>query len=279
MPEISKITLPSGTTYDIKDATARASMSGAIVNRGESITAITDWASTNPITIAELTIEEPTDWSTSYTNYYTYSSTTHTFTAVPEGTGAPTWEANKYFKGNSRNCVANDAVFYIGHEFVFDGTAWHEFGDMSGLGALASKDSASGSFTPSGTVSQPSFTGSSSSVTISAEASESGNYTPAGSVAAPTISVSSAGATTSITPVTAAGSMPTYTVSNETLTISAGAVPTLGSAINVKTGDASYEATAPAFTGTKVSLTGTTTASGTVSQPSFAGTAGTVTVS
>lgn len=233
MPEISKITLPSGTTYDIKDTVARQAASGGITLRGTTTTALTDESTTNPITI----------------------------------------------NGESYTAVNQDAVFYGSKEFVFDGTYWHEFGDMTGLGTLATQNSASGSFTPSGTVSQPSFTGSSSSVTISAEASESGNYTPAGSVAAPTISVSSAGATTSITPVTAAGSMPTYTVANETLTITAGAVPTLGSAINVKTGDASYEASAPAFTGTKVSLTGTTTASGTVSQPSFTGTAGTVTVS
>jgi hypothetical protein len=73
--------------------------------------------------------------------------------------------------------------------------------------------------------------------------------------------------------------MPTYSVSGETLTISAGAVPTLGAAVSVKTGDATYTATAPSFTGTKVELAGTTTADGTVSQPSFTGTAGTVTVS
>ena len=233
MPEISRITLPSGTTYDIKDTIARQSASGGITLRGTTTTALTDECTTNPITI----------------------------------------------NGNSYTAVNQDAVFYGKKEFVFDGTMWHEFGDMSGLGALATKDAATGSFTPSGTVSQPTFTGSASAIEITASASESGNYTPAGSVSAPTISVASAGATTSIQPVSSVGSMPTYSVSGETLTISAGSVPTLGTAVSVKTGDASYTASAPSFTGTKVELSGTATASGTVSQPEFTGTAGTVTVS
>lgn len=47
MADISKITLPSGTTYDIKDASAR-SAKGWI---GITTTALTDGATTNPITI------------------------------------------------------------------------------------------------------------------------------------------------------------------------------------------------------------------------------------
>lgn len=98
MAEISKITLPSGTTYDIKDTTARSMASGGIQLKGTTTTALTDEATTNPITI----------------------------------------------NGESYTAVNQDAVFYGKKEFVFDGTMWHEFGDMSGLGALASKDSASG---------------------------------------------------------------------------------------------------------------------------------------
>ena len=48
---ISKITLPNGETYDIKDAVARATMSGAILIRGTTTTALTDESTTNPITI------------------------------------------------------------------------------------------------------------------------------------------------------------------------------------------------------------------------------------
>lgn len=39
--------------------------------------------------------------------------------------------------GNSYTAQSNDAVIYGNKEFLFDGTKWHEFGDLSGL---ASKD-------------------------------------------------------------------------------------------------------------------------------------------
>ena len=102
MPEISKITLPSGSTYDIKDATARSIAGGAIKLKGTTTTALTDEATTNPIIIN----------SESYT------------------------------------AVANDAVFYEKAEFVFDGTKWHEFGDMSGVGEMGKVDT--GTVTVSG---------------------------------------------------------------------------------------------------------------------------------
>lgn len=183
MPEISKITLPSGTTYDIKDTVARQTAAGGIQLKGTTTTALTDNATTNPITI----------------------------------------------NGESYTAVNQDAVFYGSKEFVFDGTYWHEFGDMTGLGALAAKDSASGS------------------------------YTPAGSVSAPTISVDSAGATDTVYSITDVGTLPTLTttVANETLTIgfTQGTLPTKGSAQTVKTGDASYTASAPDFTGTAATIT------------------------
>ena len=127
-PVISQITLPSGTTYDIKDAVARSQVAGAITIRGETTTALTDNATTNPIMI----------------------------------------------NGSSYTAISNDAVFYSHKEFVFDGTNWHEFGDMSGLGTLAYKNSASGTYTPAGTVSQPTFTGSALNST--------GNFTPSGTI-------------------------------------------------------------------------------------------------
>ena len=118
MPEISKIKMPSGTVYDIKDATARSMAGGAIVLRGETTTPLTDDATTNPIKI----------------------------------------------DGEDYTAVNQDAVFYNHKEFVFDGTKWHEFGDLTGLGSLAFKNSASGSYTPAVTVTQPTFTGSSSTI-------------------------------------------------------------------------------------------------------------------
>lgn len=211
-PTISQITLPSGTTYDIKDEVARAQTAGSIILRGTTTTALTDNATTNPIII----------------------------------------------NGNSFTASANDAVFYSHKEFVFDGTYWHEFGDMTGLGALASKDSATGNFTPSGTVNVNNASGSGTS------------YTPEGTVSTPTISVSSAGATASVTPFGTQGTLPslTMTVTDENLSISfsQGTLPTAGTAVTVKTGDASYTASQPTFTGTEKKL-------------AFTGTQGTVTVS
>ncbi len=53
MPDISKITLPSGTSYDIKDATAReliasieTSITGAMSYVGVTTTALTDGSTT-----------------------------------------------------------------------------------------------------------------------------------------------------------------------------------------------------------------------------------------
>lgn len=236
MPDISKITLPSGTTYDIKDAVARQdiedvreSISSGVTFIGQTTTAITDQATTNPITI----------------------------------------------EGESVTATKGDLIVYGSKEFIFSGAKWIEFGDMGSLGDLAFKNSATGTFTPAGTVSQPTFTG--------GIVSSTGKFTPSGTVTAPTISVKTAGSTTTVSSITNVGSLPSWsaTVSNETLSISwsAGSLPTKGSDTTVKTGDAVYEATAPAFTGTEDDVDVTGTASGTVSQPTFTGTQGSVTVS
>ena len=311
MADISKITLPSGTTYDLKDAQAREdieeirdAIAGGVTFMGETTTALTDGATTNPITI----------------------------------------------NGNSVTAIKGYLVVYNSKEFVFDGTHWIEMGDLSVLGALAYKDSASGSYTPAGTVSQPTFTGSSSNVTVTTADNASGNYqpkgtvsqptfsgssltstgnftpagsvsvatattenktaavspaasgtatyTPAGSVSAPTITVATAGSTATVNSITDVGTLPTFsaTVANENLTLgfTQGTLPTKGANQIVKTGDAAYSASQPSFTGTGVrlvtgniavpktftgSFTGTEgevsvsgTPAGTVSQPTFTGT-------
>lgn len=305
MADISKITLPSGTTYNIKDQQARndieaiqSAISGGVTFMGETSTALTDGATATSIVI----------------------------------------------NGNSITAVKGYLVVSGSKEYVFDGTKWVELGDLSLLGALAYKDSASGNYTPTGSVSQPTFTGNSNSVTFTIADNTNGNYTPKGtvsqptfsgsamtatgkftpegsislttsnktatvskttgtatytpegSVAAPTISVKTAGATTTVNSITAVGTLPDLgaTVANETLTLTwdAGTLPTRGSNTTVKTGDAAYEATAPAFTGTGVRLvTGNIavptsaaftgeegdlsvsgTPAGTVSKPTFSGT-------
>lgn len=275
MADISQIKLPNGTTYNIKDANARErieALESFTTYLGVTTTALTDGATTNPITI----------------------------------------------NGQSVTAQSGNIVLYGNQEFIFDGTHWNQFGDLSSLGSLAYKNTASGSFTPAGTVSQPTFNGDTMNSTgsftpagsvkltngnktaaVSPASSGTVTYTPDGTVSAPTISVKTKGTTTTVNSITAVGTLPTYTVSGEVLTLTQGTLPTKGSNQTVKTGDAAYQATAPEFTGTGVrlvtgnisvptsaSFTGTAgsvsvsgTPSGTVSQPTFTGTTGSVTVS
>lgn len=136
-------------------------------------------------------------------------------------------------EGESVTAKKGNIVNYGSKEFIFNGSAWQEFGDLSGLGALAFKNSASGSYTPTGSVSTPDVT-----------------VTPT---------------TSSITPVSSVGTlptatMPTFTVSNDVLIIgtssfNAGTLPTLGEAVTVMTGATAALASAPTFTGTAATVT------------------------
>ena len=244
MAEISKITLPSGTTYDIKDTVAREMASGVIhLLEGINETPLTDGANTNPITI----------------------------------------------DGESYTAVKGDATFWENKEFVYDGAVWHEFGDLTGLKALAYKDTASTQYTPQGAVSTPVFTGTQATISVSATPSgtvsqptftgesltSTGKFTPNGSVSTPTISVKTAGNTTTVNSITDVGTLPvlTTTVENENLTISfnQGTLPVKGSDTTVKTSDAEYESTQPSFTGTEGDLSVSGTPVGIVSQPTFTG--------
>lgn len=80
-------------------------------------------------------------------------------------------------------------VVYNTGEFVwmdFD-SSWHEFGSSDQLGALAHKDTASGSYTPSGTVSKPNVTVTENTVNVTEIAS--GGSVTQGSAASCTLPV------------------------------------------------------------------------------------------
>ena len=283
---ISKITLPSGAQYEIKDAYARSVIESivggnAVVFVGISTTAMTDG-----------------------------------------GTEKPTVDDSQV------NPSPGQLFFYGTKEFIWGkDNKWHELGSLDSLGKLAYQNSASGTVTPTGSVSQPTFTGSSSTVTITAVDNTSGNYqpkgtvsqpsftgssstftgkftpeggvtvatstttnktttvsaatsgtatyTPAGSVSAPIISVKTAGSTTTIknpTSVTVAktvvaaapgatapaNAVTYYSVANENLSLyqlgytTGDSIST--SNVTVKNGDAAYEASQPSFTGTGARL-------------------------
>jgi len=55
--------------------------------------------------------------------------------------------------GQEVTAVSGDFAVYNTQEFLFDGTQWNLLGDRVGLGDLAYKDTASGSYTPAGSVS------------------------------------------------------------------------------------------------------------------------------
>lgn len=230
MPQISKITLPSGTTYDIKDAQARSQIQAltggdAVVFMGVSTTQLTDG-----------------------------------------GNQIPT------VGGNQKTPAAGQLFFYGTQEFIYgNDSKWHALGSLESLGDLAYKDTASTSYKPAGTVSKPTFTGSSSSVTITATDNTSGNYQPKGTVSKPTFTGSSSTFTGKFTP-SGTVSVTTNATTNKTATVSAAA-----------SGTATYtpgrSISQPTFTGTKARFTGTTTATGQVSQPTFTGTSATITVS
>lgn len=76
--------------------------------------------------------------------------------------------------GEDVTAQAGDIVVHANAEFIYSGNAWVELGDLSGLGALAYKNNASGTVTATGTVSQPNFSGS--------EMTSTGTFTPAGDV-------------------------------------------------------------------------------------------------
>lgn len=124
--------------------------------------------------------------------------------------------------GESVTAANGDVVVYGNKEFIWAtaDTSWHELGDVSNLGALALKDSASGSYTPAGDVTA-SFSGTGI------------NYTPEGSVTKPSITVTessisilefdSAGSVTDGQAASASCTMPTLVFTpdnNENLTIS-----------------------------------------------------------
>lgn len=260
MADISKITLPSGTTYDFKDAAARSqieAMSSSKIYIGESQTPISDGA-----TIAQISV--------------LYEKETSTVTPV-----------------------AGQFVTYGAAEYVVgQDNVWHKFGDTSDHGKLAYKDSATGSVTANGTVSQPSFQGEAGSVSVSgtpkgsvsiATGTGTANYTPSGSVSViPTVTMN----TTTVNSITGVGTLPSLTtsVSDETLAISwnAGTLPTKGADTSVATGIKSATATGSfsgtgvqltgSFTGEATTSTGSFTPKGTVSQPAFTGKAVTITV-
>lgn len=192
--------------------------------------------------------------------------------------------------GEDVTAKKGNIVNYGAKEFIFNGTIWQEFGDLSALGELAYVDTAEGDYTPAGTVSAQTFTGDALTSTGSftpegsvaaptftgEEMTSTGTYTPTGTVSRPTITVTPTEDT--VYSITDVGTLPELTVTGEVLSFSAGTLPTKGAAQTVVASATAALDADPAFTGTQgnVSVAGTPT--GTNSAPAFTGTAGAVSV-
>lgn len=119
--------------------------------------------------------------------------------------------------GDSVTAKAGGMAQYNGEEFIYNGTKWQSVG-KNNFGSLAFKNSASGSFTPSGSV----------SITKGQDT------------------------TTNVPNVTAVGTLPTMSVSGEVLTLAPGTLPTLGTPIATITARGTDTA---AFAGTAGTVT------------------------
>lgn len=260
MADISKITLPSGSTYDIKDQGARdliSALGSPTTYLGVTTTAITDGASTSPITIGDKSITPKSGDIVAYVNSeFIWSDTEGKWREFGDMGSL----GDLAFKDNAS-------------------TTYKPAGAVSQPTFTGTKKTILANYTPTGTVAISKGTG-------------TANYTPQGTVSAPTVSVSVN--TASVKPFGSAGTLPSFTatVADETLTLgfSAGTLPSAGTAISVATGIKSATATAPTFTGTgaelKATFTGTAgtasaeyTPEGTVSKPTFTGTSAPITVS
>lgn len=157
-------------------------------------------------------IESYTDYLGVTTTEITDGATTNPITIDGEPVTAK--------KGN----IAN----YGSKEFIFNGTAWQEFGDMSAIGALGFADEGEAS------------------------------YTPQGSVSGTAVEASNA-QTATVNSITAVGTLPSMSVSNEVLSFDPGTLPTKGDNTSVVTSIGSLVVTDPTFTGTAATITVTPT--------------------
>lgn len=176
---LSKVTIGEDT-YDLKDAEARAAIAELEAYTdylGVTTTALTDGATTNPVSIGGKDVEAK--------------------------------------KGNIVN--------YGSKEFIWNGSAWQEFGDMSGVKSMAYVDSATG------------------------------DYTPAGNVTGTAVSFNPT--KVSIDELDSVGTLPSYTVSGETLTLNAGTLPTKKSTTEVVTALGDATVTQGTFSGTAATIT------------------------
>lgn len=142
---LGTIQTPDGTTHYMKDAEARTAIT-AIESR-------VDLAEEDIATLKEA-VKGGTHFIGKTTSQLVDRCTTNPITVVTTtGTKQVTARAGDF--AVREKTVGTGTV---GIEFLFDGTCWTELGSTGTLGSLAYKDTASGTVTPTGTVSKPTAT-------------------------------------------------------------------------------------------------------------------------
>lgn len=317
MADISKVTLPNGSTYDIKDTTARNQVTAEATARQNADTTLTNQINT---------------LKSNLTGAMHYAGVTTT----PIRDGISVDASDKSITINNTTYVPKpgDVVIYENKEFVYwettsgEGTVkvteghWNEFGSTGSLKALAFKDSASGTTTPTGTVSKPTFTGTEGTVTIVVDEntfnkcydtilsysvskydtvnnkwsdiseplkSDTVTIKPTTHVSGGNVALTKRSLNSSF--VSSVGTLPTFSasVTNETLSFNfnAGTLPTVNTVSVLNDVNATYtnptvEVSSFSITGeigtSDMTITGKFTPQGTISQPTFTGNAATVTV-
>lgn len=301
MPYISQITLPSGSVYDIKDAWARTQIEAitggsAIVFKGVSSTPMTDGGNQNPtIDGSPVTTKSTGDLYFYGQEEFIYGddSKWHSLGPQLQNLGALAYKDNATGNFTPAGTISQP---------TFTGASLTSTGNFTPAGTVnltntnktvAVKPAASGTttYTPDGTISTPVISVSTAGTTAQVkQVSGITNMVNALAVAAP-------GATAPANAITY------YNVVDENLSLyqigATKAAPCSTANVTVKTGDASYTSSTPDFTGMgvrlvtdnisvpssasfsgiqgNISVSGTP--SGTVSQPTFTGDTGTVTVS
>ena len=126
--------------------------------------------------------------------------------------------------GESVTAENGNITNYGSKEFIWNGSAWQEFGDLSAIGAMGFADEGEAS------------------------------YTPAGSVSGTVVEATNA-QTATVNSITAVGTLPSMSVSNEVLSFDPGTLPTKGDNTTVVASIGSLVVTDPTFSGTAATIT------------------------
>lgn len=259
MADISKITLPNGTTYDIRDEYARTALSNHLQKK-----VVTSLPTASADTMDGMyLLSENSGTSDVYAEYITIrSGESGNYTYKWEKIGSTATELSNYSKtGHTHSYSKVNSV---------DAHSYTPAGSINAQGFTGNKATVSVTGTPTGSVSKPNVTVTPTTATKYVAASASGGGAVTAGAAAtctlPTMSMTVSDTTLVIG--WTAGSFKANTPTKVTL-------PTFASQVIVSGVSAALETT-PTFTGNSLTSTGSLTPTGSVEQATFSGTPATL---